>query len=89
MKLIVNLPCCETSNPKSCYGVIPAQYSSSFESLSEKGKREAIKIARGYSKEDEDFNEVIEGIDVTIEAEICDACGSESVLDEDGEVVRD
>ena len=44
-------------------------------------------MAEGYTRENGDFEEEIDGVYVEIEAAVCSACGSDYTRDDDGTII--
>lgn len=89
MSKTIFLPCADGSD-RQCYGQVAAvDYSDSYFKLSAAQQEQVEEIAEGYTRDDGDFEEEIDGILVEIVPAVCAACGSDYTRDDDGNIIDD
>lgn len=89
MSKTIFLPCADGSD-RQCYGQVAAEdYSDSYFKLSAAQQEQVEEIAEGYTRDDGDFEEEIDGILVEIVPAVCAACGSDYTRDDDGNIIDD
>lgn len=87
MSKAIFLPCADGSD-RQCYGRIEAaEYSESYYRLTAAQQEEVADIAKGYTRDDGNLEEEIDGIWVQIEPAVCAACGSDYTRDDEGNII--
>lgn len=87
MSKVIFLPCADGSD-RNCNGKVAADnYSDSYYKLTADQQDQVEDMAEGYTRENGDFEEEIDGVYVEIEAAVCSACGSDYTRDDDGTII--
>ncbi|QTE88251.1 hypothetical protein [Shewanella algae] len=87
MSKAIFLPCADGTD-RNCYGRVKAEeYSESYFQLTPSQQEEVAEIAEGYTRDDGNLEEEIDGILVIIEPAVCGACGSDYTRDDEGNII--